>query len=244
MYQYLFVNIKNFLLEDEQYFKQKLKTMDFNFINYKLDPIFNECNFSNSINELKKITQYNTPFEKLKIISKVYSILEKEAKDTFAKANCKKILLTGDDFPPIWTYLIINSDIPNILTEVMILNDFRLQGNFIDGGYELINFIAAVKNLQDNELNNCISSTYSKNIYTPLVVNTTSTECYYKNDNDFSFSDSRTDRSMTVVGEKSNIKNKRDMSFVRKIREDDNVSVKKDSKNNGSNIKSFRNMFT
>ena len=246
MYQYLYVNIKNFFIEEEQNFKQKIKTIDFNFINYKLDPILNDCNFLGSIAELKKITIYTTPFEKLKVISKVYSIIEREAKETFIKNNSKKFLLTGDDFPTIWTYLVINADIPNILTEVLILNDFRIQGNFIEGDYELTNFIAAVKNLEDNELsNNFGTNSYSSSVFAPLIVNTTNSGYNYNSENDFSFSEGRSERAMTTVGGKNKIKDKRDMSFASKIVDDDNISVNKESKNNiGSGIKSFRNMFT
>jgi len=61
------MNLKNFYLEDEGDFKNRIvlfKT-DFSFTFYKLDQFFNECKFKSAIDEIKKVTKCQTPFEKM-----------------------------------------------------------------------------------------------------------------------------------------------------------------------------------
>lgn len=66
MYQFLFMNIKQFNSDEETEFKAKINNMrnDFSFSLYKLDVIFNECKFKTAIAEIKKLSNYNSPFEK------------------------------------------------------------------------------------------------------------------------------------------------------------------------------------
>lgn len=152
MYQYLYLNIKQFFRYDEEQFKLTKKNTEFNFISYKLDPIFNECKFELSCNEFKKISKCHTPFEKLKIIFQVNNLIEKEAKETFDKHNNSgKVFFTpsGDNLWVIWVYIVINTEIKNLLTEVNILRNFKIKESFLDGEAEfhMTNMIAAVDHL-------------------------------------------------------------------------------------------------
>ena len=61
------MNLKKFNLEDESDLKNRLTSFksDFSFTYYKLDQIFNECKFKYAIEEIKKMSKCQTPFEKM-----------------------------------------------------------------------------------------------------------------------------------------------------------------------------------
>lgn len=175
---YLYLNLKQFNKEDEQLLKARNKNIDFNFANYKLDPVYNECKFPKAIEELKKISLYQTPFEKLKVLCDVNSILYKEAKESLE--NKINFLPTGDNLWVIWTYLVIHSEIKNVLTEVSILQNFKIKDSFLEGesGCHLTYFIAAVDNLNKSDSEKkCLT-------VKPYIVNNNN---YYNADKDFSF---------------------------------------------------------
>jgi hypothetical protein len=69
LYQFLYMNIKNFNADDEIELKNTINSLksEFNFTMppHKLDAIFNECKFKNAIAELKKINGLHAPFEKI-----------------------------------------------------------------------------------------------------------------------------------------------------------------------------------
>jgi len=69
MHSYIFMNLKNFHLEEENDFKNRIIPFksDFSFTYYKLDQIFNECKFKSALEEIKKISKYQTPYEKMVI---------------------------------------------------------------------------------------------------------------------------------------------------------------------------------
>lgn len=156
MYMYLYLNFKQFNREEERGLKEKIKNIDFNFTSYKLDASYNECKFENSIKELKKISVVYTPFEKLKILINTYHLIEKEIKDCFEKStsNSKiKFSPSGENLWPIWTYLLINADLKNLLTEMEILRHFKIKDSFLEGvpEFHMTNFFAAIEHLNVNE---------------------------------------------------------------------------------------------
>ena len=63
-------------------------------------------------------------------------------------------------------YIIINSDFDNILTEIIIMQDFMLKDSSLinESGYHLINFINALENYKnkegENPLKYCIIPTF------------------------------------------------------------------------------------
>ena len=67
LHSFIFDNLKNFYSEDEADLKNKLINFrqDFTFTFYKLDQIFNECQFNLARDEVKKISKCQTPFEKM-----------------------------------------------------------------------------------------------------------------------------------------------------------------------------------
>jgi hypothetical protein len=67
IHQFLYNNIQQFNVEEELELKHKINNLraDFNFTNYKLEPIFNECKFKPAIFEIKKIANVVVPFEKI-----------------------------------------------------------------------------------------------------------------------------------------------------------------------------------
>jgi hypothetical protein len=71
IYQHLYLNIKQFTADDETDIKVKMNISkaDFSFTIYKVESIYNECKFKTAISELKKITSFTTPFEKMVLLS-------------------------------------------------------------------------------------------------------------------------------------------------------------------------------
>jgi hypothetical protein len=67
IYQFLFLNLKQFNVDEEAELKIRMENLkgDFSFTIYKLDSVFNECKFKSAINEIKKLSNLNSPFEKL-----------------------------------------------------------------------------------------------------------------------------------------------------------------------------------
>jgi hypothetical protein len=66
IYQFLFLNLKQFNVDEEAELKVKMNNLknDFSFSIYKLDSVFNECKFRSAVAEIKKISSCSTPFEK------------------------------------------------------------------------------------------------------------------------------------------------------------------------------------
>ena len=224
MYPFLIKSLKSFFKEEEAIFKSKNKSMDFNFVNYKLNPALNDCKFPNAIKEFNNFSKYTTPFEKIKVISNVHTYLEKEAKECVEKRSNKKdvFIATGDTLLPIWLYIVINCDVPNLLAEVTFLQQFKLKGSNLEGeaDYHMTNMFAAVEQL--NKDNQC-----SKAILTPYTINTQ--EQNYNNDMDFSFNAGTSSSS------------NRAQSFVPKY---DNSNTKEvDEGKSSSKFSQFKNMF-
>lgn len=67
LFDFLYLNIKQFTSEEETEVKVKMSVFreNFSFTIYKLDNVYNECKFKAAILEIKKIVGLNTPFEKM-----------------------------------------------------------------------------------------------------------------------------------------------------------------------------------
>jgi hypothetical protein len=77
----------------------------------------------------------------------VSRLIEKEAKECIEKQSIKKKSFNpgADEIIPMWSYVIINADIPNILTECCLLQDFRLKITQPETEYILTTFQSAVE---------------------------------------------------------------------------------------------------
>ncbi len=80
----------------------------------------------------------------------VSAYIEKEARECVEKNSYRKkgFSLSADEMIPMWIYIIINSDIPNLLTESCILQDFRIKISQPDVEYILITFQNAIENFK------------------------------------------------------------------------------------------------
>ena len=56
--------------------------------------------------------------------------------------------MTTDELLPMWIYVVINSDIQNILSEKTILHDFSLKSGQSENDFILILFIQAIENFR------------------------------------------------------------------------------------------------
>lgn len=70
----------------------------------------------------------------------------------------------------MWIYVIINSDIPNILTEKCILQDFIIIGGLNQNDFILMLFIQAIESFR---LDSAPSS--KPNVLAPIIIQTQST---------------------------------------------------------------------
>jgi hypothetical protein len=70
----------------------------------------------------------------------------------------------------MWIYVIINSELPNILTEKCILQDFILKGGLNENDFILMLFIQAMESFRLDGL-----SSNRPNFITPIIIQTQST---------------------------------------------------------------------
>ncbi len=224
MQPFIMKNFKAFFKEEELIFKRKLKDSEFDFGVYKMDRIFNSCKFEQSIKEFNKISNYDTPFEKLKVIENVHHILEKEAKACYDKKVGKTdvFIATGDNLIPIWTYIVIKCDVPFLLSEAISLQNFRIKPSNLDNeaDYHMAHMIGSVERLKSENQIFSISTT-------PFIINTNVVDQTFNPDTDFSFSlgNNPFARMNTSI-----IKNDDDKDF-------------KDSDGKKYNVSSFKSMF-
>ena len=108
--------------------------------------------------------------------AKVYKCMEKEIRECFENSfNKKNIFIpTGDNVWPIWTYVIINADVNNLITECDILQDFKIKDSSLQGSsdYHLTNMLAAVeefkkKEIGQNKFTNITTYFVSSNTFVP-----------------------------------------------------------------------------
>jgi hypothetical protein len=80
----------------------------------------------------------------------VNTLIDKEARECFEKNSFKKksFQLTTDELLPMWIYVVINAEIPNILTEKCLLHDFTLKSSQSENDFILILFIQAIENFR------------------------------------------------------------------------------------------------
>jgi hypothetical protein len=67
IYSLIYFNIKTFNYEEENQLKARLTEAkaEFTFTTYNVDPIINQCKFTNAIQEMRRLPFLSAPFEKL-----------------------------------------------------------------------------------------------------------------------------------------------------------------------------------
>jgi hypothetical protein len=121
----------------------------------------------------------------------------KEINDIYAEKNkYKKIKsqVTANELVPIWMYLIVFGDIENLLTEIVIIQDFMLKDTALmnESGYHLINLITAIESFKNKENENASFS------ITPAFVVTQKNSydsMFYDNIRSLSYSSTNSSRS-------------------------------------------------
>ena len=100
-------------------------------------------------------------------------LIEKEAKDCVLKNSFKKknFQPNADELIPMWIYVIINSDIPDILAEFAILQDFKLRDYSLMSheDYSLISFLSAVDQIK-KETNSGKGNKINSYVIQPILI--------------------------------------------------------------------------
>ena len=109
-----------------------------------------------------------------------------ELLDTKYKYKKNKAEIGASELVPIWIYIVINSEVENILTETELLQEFNIKQNsaYNEEGYQIVNLNYALEQLKkkDEDKKPVITGFY----ITPIVVNVKANsdvnpyELYYK----------------------------------------------------------------
>lgn len=69
------------------------------------------------------------------------------------KHKKEKAQITANELLPVWMYILINGEVDNLLTEIIIIQDFMLKDTSLlnDSGYHLINLITALEQYKNKE---------------------------------------------------------------------------------------------
>ncbi len=85
-------------------------------------------------------------------MNQVNALIERECKDCVERNLQKKknFQPSADQLLPMWIYVIVNSDINNLITECSFLVDFRLKDftTMSESDYILANFMCAIDSLK------------------------------------------------------------------------------------------------
>lgn len=80
------------------------------------------------------------------------SLIDKEARECLEKNSYKKksFNLSANELLPMWIYVVVNGDVPNLLTECNILLDFRLKDHSLmsEADYNLTSLLNAVEDIK------------------------------------------------------------------------------------------------
>ncbi|KAJ6253934.1 ankyrin repeat domain-containing protein [Anaeramoeba flamelloides] len=114
--------IKDFYQYEDQFCAQQIQLLK------KITPDILEIpeklvlDYSQVIENLQLISNYNTAFEKILLIDKSIILLNEIIENNFLNS----VSITTDDLIPIFSYIIIKSKIPNLFSTSVYLNHFHL----------------------------------------------------------------------------------------------------------------------
>jgi hypothetical protein len=135
------------------------------------------------------------------VINHVNTLMLKEAKEVIEKNSFKKKFSpTANEIIPMWIYVLLNAEIPSLLTECCILQDFKLKDFSLmsEADYNLANLINAVEQFKKDEIHG------QGNKYTQITPSVISTKASIP---DVSFDYSTRSHSMSTINSKQNSTN-------------------------------------
>ena len=150
LYGYLFTKcLVKFNEEDEKKVKNKLK--DFNskyeWEGLKVDDIYHQCKFLSAIQFLDNISNYQTIFEKMEVLTSVNTLITEEAKNIYESNTKGNFIPQGDLLLTFWTYVVAHCNTKNIIAESQFINFFGLNG-YNASNYVATTFITAVDTIK------------------------------------------------------------------------------------------------
>jgi hypothetical protein len=145
IYNYLFEKLKLFNEEEEKEIKKILNEnpLKYEWEGLKIEEIFSSCKFLNAIKRLDDISNYNTVFEKVKVLIDVNTLITEEAKNAYESGNRGNFIPQGDLLLSFWIYVVAHCKTKNIIAEAKFLSLFGVKGNNEDD-YVKTTFVSAV----------------------------------------------------------------------------------------------------
>jgi len=145
IYNFLFEKLKEFNEEDEIEIKKILNEnpLKYEWEGLKIEEIFSSCKFLNAIKRLDDISNYNTVFEKVKVLIDVNTLITEEAKNAYESGNRGNFIPQGDLLLSFWIYVVAHCKTKNIIAESKFLSLFGVKGNNEDD-YVKTTFVSAV----------------------------------------------------------------------------------------------------
>ena len=171
---YIFSNLYDIIMKklDSFYSKElkdlKIKLNDnidkYSIKELKLDESLLKCDFNETYENIDKLKNYKTSFEKTNCLIKINSIMLKEAKTVYEKENEKKFEIQGDLLIECWTYIlsqyIYKYDINNIYLDYLFFNYFHIGKGYEENDYIIKSFIMSMELLKKELLS--IDNTYEQ----------------------------------------------------------------------------------
>jgi len=120
--------------------------------NFGFDPELKDCQFKESFGLVEQLNDLETPWEKLQIITRVASTIDKECKHHLSSIKSQKAdswETSADQYFPLLTYFICLHKPKNLLANLAYIQEFTISTNSSgEKTYHLINFQAAVQSIK------------------------------------------------------------------------------------------------
>jgi hypothetical protein len=115
-------------------------------------------------------------------LNNVYSLIVKEARECVEKSSFKKKTFnpSADDTLPMWQYVVINSDISNLIAERYFIYDFGLIDHYSESAYCLNAFAQTIEIMKTSLKNDSSKNVNISPIYiqTKTITPETQTDFY------------------------------------------------------------------
>lgn len=144
------VIVNNVSSQDTEINKMRRNMMDITLNNLGVNSDFIQ-NIVPARKELVRLNTYSTPFGRMKCLKKVVSALCKPPKQPNVE---DQVVMTTDDFLPMLIFLIIKSDIPNWMANLMYMKHFHFSKTTDDDEYlyYLTTVEAGLEHIKSGEL--------------------------------------------------------------------------------------------
>ena len=154
LYDIIMKKLHSFYSKEMKELKIKLNDNinKYGIIELNLDTSLLNCNFNETYENLDKLKNYKTSFEKINCLIEINNIMLQEAKTVYELENEKKFEIQGDLLIECWTYIlahyIYKNDIKDIYLDYLFLNYFKISKGYEEKEFIITNFIGAMELLK------------------------------------------------------------------------------------------------